>query len=89
MGNNVDLISSSAGMRVILEIKTNWTEEQIVKLAECADIKISPISQYYIVKNNYKNNGKVRVLISYKGIPTEDIESAIKSLNDAWFNYHY
>ncbi len=87
MDNNVNLISSSAGMRVILEIKTSFTEEQIVKLAKNADIRISPISQYYIVKNNYEENGKVRVLISYKGIPTEDIEPAIKALNDAWFNH--
>jgi GntR family transcriptional regulator/MocR family aminotransferase len=88
MGNNVNLISSSAGMRVILEIKTSFTEEQIVKLAKHADIRISPISQYYIVKNNYEGNGKVRVLISYKGIPTEDIDPAIKALNDAWFNHN-
>jgi GntR family transcriptional regulator/MocR family aminotransferase len=87
MGNNVNLISSSAGMRVILEIKTSFTEEQIVKLAKYAEIRISPISQYYIVKNNYEENGKVRVLISYKGIPAEDIDPAIKALNDAWFNH--
>lgn len=84
MGENIKLISSSTGMRAILEIKTNLTEEEIVELAKCADIKISPISQYYIVKNNYKQNGEVRVLISYKGMPTKDIESAIKILSDAW-----
>ncbi len=84
MGNNINLISSSAGMRVILEIKTNSTEEQIINLAKDADIKIIPISKYYIVKNNYEQKGKVRVLISYKGIPTEDIEPAIKALSDAW-----
>jgi GntR family transcriptional regulator/MocR family aminotransferase len=87
MVKNINLISSSAGMRVILEIKTNLTEEEIVKLAESADIKISPISKYYMVKSNYEQNGKIRVLISYEGIPTEDIEAAIKALSNAWFNH--
>jgi GntR family transcriptional regulator/MocR family aminotransferase len=86
MGNNVNLISSNAGMRVILEVKTNLTEKEIVRFAQDVDIKIIPISQYYIDKNNNEQNGKVRVLISYKGIPKEDIEPAIKLLNDAWFN---
>lgn len=86
MSNNANLISSSCGMRVILEIKTDYTEEQIVKLAEDADVKIIPISQYYKAKENYKQNGRVRVLISYKGIPIEDIEPAIKALSHAWFS---
>lgn len=87
MGDNINLISSNTGMRVILEIKTALTEEEIVKLADAASVKISPISQYHIAKNEYRENGKVKVLISYKGIPTEDIESAIKTLSDAWFNW--
>ncbi|MDD3224882.1 MAG: PLP-dependent aminotransferase family protein [Clostridium sp.] len=85
MKNDVNLISSSSGMRCILEIKTMLTEEQIVRFAKDVDIKITPISKYYIDKNNYEQNGKIKVLISYKGIPTEDIEPAIKLLSDAWF----
>lgn len=87
MKGNVKLISSSAGMRVILEIKTDRTEEEIVQLAECANIKILPISQYYMAPKNYEQDKKIKVLISYKGIPTEDIDIAIKCLNDAWFNH--
>lgn len=86
MGDNIKLISSNAGMRIILEIKSSLTEEEFVRRAECADIKVAPISQYYIEKNNYKQKGKVRVLISYKGIPSEAIDPAIKSLSNAWFN---
>lgn len=88
MRDNVNLISSSAGMRVILELKTSRTEEEIVSISKNAGIKITPISQYYINKNNYDQSRNVRVLISYKGIPIEDIESAIKTLNDIWFNHN-
>jgi GntR family transcriptional regulator/MocR family aminotransferase len=84
MGDKVELISSNAGMRVILEIETSRTEEEMLKLAEAADIRLTPISQYYIDKNNCHHMGKVRVLISYKGIPTEDINDAIKALSYAW-----
>ncbi|GKX68196.1 PLP-dependent aminotransferase family protein [Inconstantimicrobium mannanitabidum] len=85
MGDRVNLITSSAGMRVILEIKTNLTEAEVVNLASYANINISPISKYYIEKNSSSSNGLVRVLISYKGIPTNEIEQAIRCLNDAWF----
>jgi GntR family transcriptional regulator/MocR family aminotransferase len=89
MGDNVKLISSDTGMRVILEIKTNYTEDQIVQLAENADVNISPISKYYKAKSNYKQDGIIRVLISYKGISAEDIEPAIKALSYAWVNSKY
>ncbi len=85
MGNKVKLISSNTWMRVILEIETKLMEEEIIELAKDANIKISPISEYYVAKNNYKDNGKVRVLISYKGIATEDIGEAIKILSESWF----
>lgn len=86
MKHNVKIISSSSGMRVILEIKTNLTEDEIVGLAKNSYIKIEPISKYYIDKNNYKSNEKVKVLISYKGISIKDIEPSIKALSYAWFN---
>lgn len=86
MKQKVKLISSSAGMRVILEIETDLTEEKIVSLARNAGVNITPISKYYLVNTNYKGNGKVKILLSYKGIPIEDIESAIKTLNEAWFS---
>jgi GntR family transcriptional regulator/MocR family aminotransferase len=77
--DNVNLISSSAGLRVVLEVKTNLTEDQIVTVARNAGINISPISQHYISPNNYKQDGSVKVLLSYKGISIEDIEPAIKA----------
>ncbi|AKA67635.1 PLP-dependent aminotransferase family protein [Clostridium scatologenes] len=86
MGDKVNLISSNTGMRAILEFETSCGEEEIVNIAKNVGIKITPISKYYIDKNNYDGNGKVRVLISYKGIPIEDIEPVIKLLNDIWFN---
>ncbi|WPC43842.1 PLP-dependent aminotransferase family protein [Clostridium sp. JS66] len=88
MGDKVNLISSNTGMRVILELETSHREEEIVNAAKNAGIKITPISKYYIDKNNYDGNGKVRVLISYKGISIEDIEPVIKVLNDIWFDHN-
>jgi GntR family transcriptional regulator/MocR family aminotransferase len=85
MKDKVNLISSNAGMRVILEIKTNFTEEQIISRAQNAGINITPISQYYMVYDSCRESDKVKVLLSYKGIPIEDIEPAIKALSDAWF----
>ena len=85
MKDKVNLISSSAGLRVILEIKTSLTEGDMVDIAKNAGINISPVSQYYMLPNTYKEDGKIKVMLSYKGIPIEDIEPAVKALNDAWF----
>lgn len=87
MRDNINLISSNAGMRVILEIKTDLTEEQIISLAQNSGVNLVSLSQYYIEKSNYAQNGKIRVMLSYKGIPLEDIEPAIKKLSNAWFNH--
>lgn len=80
MRENVNLISSSSGMRIILEIKTERTEAEILQLAHTAGINIVPLSRYYI-KNDGESNGKIGILLSYKGIPTEDIEPAIRVLS--------
>lgn len=85
MKNKAKLITSSSGMRVILEIQTDYTEDKIVSLAQNAGINIAPISRYYMKYDKYKKSGKIRVLLSYKGIPTEDIEPAIKILSEVWF----
>lgn len=84
MGDNVNLISSGAGLRVILELKTDFTEEEAVSMARKAGVNIAPVSQYYMMPDTCKENGKIKVMLSYKGIPVEDIEPAIKTLNDAW-----
>jgi GntR family transcriptional regulator/MocR family aminotransferase len=85
MDDHVHVISNGAGMRVILELKTKLSEAALVKLAQAAGIKIVPISQYYIEKTGCAPNGNVMVLLSYKGIPAENIEPAIKALRSAWF----
>jgi DNA-binding transcriptional MocR family regulator len=68
MEDNVNLISSSAGLRVILEVKTNLSEEKIVSIAKDAGGNISPISQYYMVHNTCKQSEKIKVMLSYRGI---------------------
>lgn len=52
-----------------------------------AGVNISPVSQYYIIHNNYKKNRNIKIILSYKGISIEDIEPVIKTLNDAWFKH--
>lgn len=87
MKNNVNLISSSGGLRVILELNTDLTEEEAVNIARNSGINIAPVSQYYMIHDTYKESGKIKVMLSYRGIGLEDIEPAIITLNDAWFNY--
>ncbi|GLC30797.1 PLP-dependent aminotransferase family protein [Clostridium omnivorum] len=86
MADNVKLISTSAGLRVILELKTDLSEAEVIKMARGAGIDIWPISKYYMGHNSTEESGKVVVILSYRGIPIEHIEEAIIALKKAWFD---
>lgn len=84
MKYNVNLISSSAGLRVILEVNTDLGEDEVVDVAKKSGIDIWPISKYYMGNDKRIEDGKVKVILSYRCIPLEDIEEAIKTLNNIW-----
>ncbi|MCC5468320.1 PLP-dependent aminotransferase family protein [Pelosinus baikalensis] len=85
MKGKVNVISGNAGMRVILEVTTSLGEKQLLALAQNAGVNLTPLSRYYSGDRSNKEPGRVNVLVSYKGIPIEDIDLAIKVLSHAWF----
>jgi GntR family transcriptional regulator/MocR family aminotransferase len=86
MKGKVKLISTSAGLRVILEISTDLSEAEVVSMAKGAGIDIWPISKYYMGHNSTEESGKVKVILSYRSIAIEDIEEAVKTLKRVWFD---
>lgn len=85
MKEKVKFISTSAGLRVILEISTDLSEAEVVSMAKVAGIDIWPISKYYMGHNSTEERGKVKVILSYRSIAIEDIEDAIITLKKVWF----
>lgn len=78
---NFKLIDSKAGFHFILEIDTDKSERELVKLAREKDIYIQGLEEYYTSKLDYK---KPRLIIGFGSIPKSDLESGLKILIEAW-----
>jgi len=84
-GDRVKMISINSGLSILLEVNTAKSESELVRLAGEADIKIVPVSEYYIKHITFKQSGPPRILLSFKGIPIESIEPAVRLLSEVWF----
>ena len=75
--NKVCIREENAGLHFLLEVDTDLTDEEIVRLARNNGINISCLSQYY----HYKSNAIEHTLvINYSGVSAEKIEEGIEEL---------
>lgn len=84
--DKVQIISVNSALSILLEVSTEKSEKELVELARQADIKIVPVSEYYIKHIEFVQSGSPRMLLSFKGIPIESIEPAVKLLSEVWFD---
>ena len=70
-----------AGMHILISVRSNQTEEQLLKLAETASIRIYPLSNYLLQPLPY---AQPTFLIGFGGIAIELLEKAVKALMDAF-----
>lgn len=80
MGDEVIIHGQNSGLHVLLEFTNGLTEEEIVEKSKKYGVLVSPISSYWINKNDYKNN---MIMLSYGGIAYEKIQDGIKALKSA------
>lgn len=82
MNRKVSIQGKESGLHILLEIKTGLSLQQVVEKADKAGVKITPVANYYIDSGDATFP---QILLSYAGIPNEDILPAIRLLNSAWF----
>lgn len=82
MKDKVTIQGKESGLHILLEIKTDLSLKQITDLADMAGVKVTPVSNYYIDSADAQHP---QILLSYAGIPKDDIIPAIKLLYSAWF----
>lgn len=82
MGEGVNVIRSNAGLRILMELRTTLTEERIVELAEIAGVNLCSYRRYLFKVSPGEHP---KVILSFRGIPSEEIEDIIRTLRDAWF----
>ncbi len=72
----VKLSGEQAGMHLVLTINSTKTEQELVSLANDADIRIFGLSEY----TSKKQTGSPQLLLGFGGIPTDQVSSSIHQL---------
>lgn len=81
-GEKVEVIGENSGLHIVLEIKTNKKEEELIIESECVGVKVYPLSIYYF---HGEKSLFPQVLLGYGGLSVHEIEGGIKLLHKAWF----
>ena len=69
----------NAGLHVIAEIESHFSDEELTKLAQGIGIRIYPISEYYIDKNKVPEYPAI--LLGYGGLTEKEIEQGFRELD--------
>jgi GntR family transcriptional regulator/MocR family aminotransferase len=77
---NILVKEENAGLHFLLEVDTNYSDQQLIENAAQNGIHISCLSQYY---KNLENAKQHTFIINYSGISPDNIEESIKLLIDS------
>lgn len=69
----------NAGMHVLAEVDSNFSDEELSRLAAGIGIRIYPLSEYYIEKNTIQHHPTI--LLGYGGLREEEIDKGLKELD--------
>ncbi len=82
MGEYVKIYGKNAGLHILLEVNNGMSEKELIESAKKADVKVYPVSNYWMNLQRYSNN---MVLIGYSSLSEEEIVLGIKRLSSVWF----
>lgn len=69
----------NAGMHVLAEVNSNFSDRELARLAAGIGIRIYPLSEYYIEKDRAMEHPTI--LLGYGGLSEEEIASGLKELD--------
>ncbi|CAM4180545.1 GntR family transcriptional regulator [Bacillus manliponensis] len=77
----VEVIGEDSGLHILLKVRNEMLEEELIKRAAENSIKVYPVSMYYKEGTTPKNP----VLLGFAVLSEEEIEEATQLLYQAWF----
>ena len=80
-GQNVTIIGEKSGLHIVLEVKNNMEEEELINTAMNVGVKVYPLSIYY---NGATESVGSRILLGFGGLTETEINTGIKLLKEAW-----
>ena len=81
MGNKVKIIGEHSGLHIVLEVNCTMDEEQLIKKAMDAGVKVYPLSIYYQEVNKSLGSS---VLLGFGSLKEAEIDKGIQLLKEAW-----
>lgn len=82
MGEHVKIHGKNASLHILLEVNNGMSEKELIESAREADVKVHPVSNYWMNLQSYSNN---MVLLGYSSLSVEEIVLGIKRLSSVWF----
>jgi GntR family transcriptional regulator / MocR family aminotransferase len=80
-GQNVTIIGEKSGLHIVLEVKNNMEEDELINTAMNVGVKVYPLSIYY---NGATGSLGSRILLGFGGLTETEINTGIKLLKEAW-----
>jgi GntR family transcriptional regulator/MocR family aminotransferase len=81
LGQNVTIIGEKSGLHIVLEVKNNMEEDELISSALNVGVKVYPLSIYY---NGATGSVGSRILLGFGGLTETEINTGIKLLKEAW-----
>ncbi|WP_332632403.1 PLP-dependent aminotransferase family protein [Halalkalibacter flavus] len=81
-GNNVIMIGDDSGLHILLNVRNEMSEQELINAAAEKEVKIYPTSIYY---ENYIHDLAPKVLLGFAGLMDNEIKQGIQLLKEAWF----
>lgn len=79
--DKVRISDSDAGLHFLMEVRTEMTDEELIRRADGQRIRIACLSQYY-----QKAPGELRkVVVNYSGLESGQMHGTVTGLLKAWF----
>jgi len=80
----ITIIGENTGLHLLITVDNGMNEDELIKSAKQAGVKLYGLSKYYIKDNG--NIPKATVVLGYSGFEPEELFNAVKALENAWFS---
>ncbi|MBD8498061.1 PLP-dependent aminotransferase family protein [Paenibacillus arenosi] len=81
-GKQASVIGHRSGLHVVLEVHSDYTEEELIKLAANQGVRVYGTSRFWM---NSDHCTAIRLLIGFGGLTEQEIEEGVRLLYEAWF----
>lgn len=81
IGHNVTVIGEKSGLHIVLEVKNNMEEDELIYTVMNVGVKVYPLSIYY---DGATESVGSRILLGFGGLTETEINTGIKLLKEAW-----